>query len=168
MMCLGTYLFEFIQLGVCWVPCSAIDWTEILGMRFWRAPNPLWASQLAQGVKNPPAVQGLQGTQVWPLGRWGPLEEGRATLSSALTWRIPWTEKLQSMGSQSWTCLKRVHAPMHTNPSCLLLWVLSCGFHSCEMIRFQGDCWAGERELGIGQVKMSQSLLFLLRFSYFS
>ena len=34
------------------------------------------------------------------------LEEGMATHSSILTWRIPWTEEpggLQSMGSQSWT-----------------------------------------------------------------
>ena len=36
------------------------------------------------------------------LGR--PLEEGMATLSSILSWEIPWTEepvRLQSMGSQS-------------------------------------------------------------------
>ena len=35
-----------------------------------------------------------------------PLEEGMATHSSALAWRIPWTEEpggLQSMGSQSQT-----------------------------------------------------------------
>ena len=38
------------------------------------------------------------------LGRKDPLEEGMATRSSILTWRIPWTEelgRLQSMGSQS-------------------------------------------------------------------
>ena len=37
------------------------------------------------------------------LGGEDPLEEGMATLSSVLAWRIPWTEepgKLQSMGSQ--------------------------------------------------------------------
>ena len=38
-----------------------------------------------------------------------PLEEGMATHSSILAWRVPWTEKpggLQSMGSQkSWTRL---------------------------------------------------------------
>ena len=46
---------------------------------------------------------------VWSLGREGPLEEGLATHSSILAWRIPWTEEpggLQSMGSQSWTRLK--------------------------------------------------------------
>ena len=37
------------------------------------------------------------------LGREDPLEEGMATHSSILAWRIPWTEEpggLQSMGSQ--------------------------------------------------------------------
>ena len=72
-------------------------------MRFWRAPNPFWASQMAQWVKNPPAVQERQVTQVQALGQEDPLEEGMATLSSILAWRIPWTEELQSMGSQSWT-----------------------------------------------------------------
>ena len=51
-------------------------------------------------VKNLPAVQE---TRVRSLGREDPLEEGMATLSSILAWRIPWTEepgRLQSMGSQ--------------------------------------------------------------------
>ena len=54
-------------------------------------------------VKNPPAIQETQ--EMW--GRsliWeDPLEEGMATHSRILAWRIPWTEKpcgLQSMGSQ--------------------------------------------------------------------
>ena len=41
--------------------------------------------------------------QVRPLGQEAPLEEGVATHSSILAWRIPWTEKtgrLQSMGLQ--------------------------------------------------------------------
>ena len=45
--------------------------------------------------------------QVGYLGREDPLEEGMATHSSILAWRIPWTEEpggLQSMGLQkSWT-----------------------------------------------------------------
>ena len=52
-------------------------------------------------VKDPPAVQEPQETQVRSLGQEDPLEEGRATHSSILTWRIPWTEEpgeLQSMG----------------------------------------------------------------------
>ena len=48
-------------------------------------------------VKNPPEIW------VQSLGREDPLEEGLATHSSILAWRIPWTEEaggLQSMGSQ--------------------------------------------------------------------
>ena len=43
------------------------------------------------------------------LGQEDSLEEGVATHSSSLAWRIPWTEDpggLQSMGSQSQTQLK--------------------------------------------------------------
>ena len=43
------------------------------------------------------------GAQVQSLGWEDPLEEGMATHSSILPWRIPWTEEpggLQSMGSQ--------------------------------------------------------------------
>ena len=50
-------------------------------------------------VKNLPAVQE---TLVRSLGWEDPLEEGMATHSSILVWRIPWTEEpggLQSMGS---------------------------------------------------------------------
>ena len=42
-------------------------------------------------------------------GQEDPLEEGMATHSSTLAWRIPWTEDLgglQSIGSQSWIQLK--------------------------------------------------------------
>ena len=44
-------------------------------------------------------------------GQEDPLEEGMATHSSILAWRIPWTEqpgRLQSMGSQSWTWLNQL------------------------------------------------------------
>ena len=47
-----------------------------------------WASLVAQLVKNPPAVQE---TPVRSLGWEDPLEEGKATHSSVLSWRIPWT-----------------------------------------------------------------------------
>ena len=43
-------------------------------------------------VKNLPAMQELQETQVRSLGREDPLEKGMATHSSTLAWRIPWTE----------------------------------------------------------------------------
>ena len=46
----------------------------------------------------------MQETWVQSLGWEDPLEEGMATHSSILAWRIPWTEDpggLQSMGLQS-------------------------------------------------------------------
>ena len=54
-------------------------------------------------VKNLPAVWE---TQVRFLGWENPLDKEKATHSSILAWRIPWTEEpdgLQSMGSQSQT-----------------------------------------------------------------
>ena len=60
-----------------------------------------WASLVAQLVKN---LLARQETWVWSLGWEDPLEKGKATHSSILPWRIPWTEKpgeLQSIGSQS-------------------------------------------------------------------
>ena len=57
-------------------------------------------------VKNSPVVQEPQELWVRFMGQEDPLEEGTATHSSILAWRIPWTEGpggLQSMGSQSQT-----------------------------------------------------------------
>ena len=56
-----------------------------------------WASLVAQTVKN----SAIQQTWVQSLGQKDLLEEGIATHSSILAWRIPWTEEpggLQSMG----------------------------------------------------------------------
>ena len=51
-------------------------------------------------IKNPPAMQEtLVQSRDWE----DPLEKGKATPSSILAWRIPWTEEtggLQSMGTQ--------------------------------------------------------------------
>ena len=60
----------------------------------------LWASLVAQMVKNLPAMRR------WEFGPWvrkTPLEKGITTHSRILAWKIPWTEepdRLQSMGSQ--------------------------------------------------------------------
>ena len=56
------------------------------------------ASLVAQSVRNPPAMW-----EAWvqSLGWQGTLEEGMATHSSILAWKIPWMEEpggLQSMG----------------------------------------------------------------------
>ena len=60
----------------------------------------------AQKGKNLPA---MQETWIQSLGWEDPLEEGMATRSSILAWRIPWTEEpdwLQSIALQSWTGLQ--------------------------------------------------------------
>ena len=49
-----------------------------------------WASLAAQMVKNLPA---MRETWVRSLDQEDPLEEGMATQSSVLAWRIPWTER---------------------------------------------------------------------------
>ena len=54
-----------------------------------------WASLVAQLVKNLPT---MWETWVRSLSWEDPLEKGKATHSSILAWRIPWT--IQSMGSQ--------------------------------------------------------------------
>ena len=61
------------------------------------------ASQVAQCLKNLPAIQETQETQVPFLGWEDPLEKSMATHSSILAWRIPWIEQLgglQSIGLQ--------------------------------------------------------------------
>ena len=63
----------------------------------------LWAERGFPGgsaVKNPPT---MQETWVQSLGQEDPLEQGMATHSSVLDWRIPWTEKpgrLESIETQ--------------------------------------------------------------------
>ena len=44
-------------------------------------------------AKDPPAMQEPQETRVRPLGWEDPLEEDKATHSSIIAWRIPWTQK---------------------------------------------------------------------------
>ena len=61
-------------------------------------------------MNNQLAMQEIQETQVLSLDPEEPLEEGTATVSSILAWRIPWTEELgvgadMSMGSWSQTQL---------------------------------------------------------------
>ena len=60
----------------------------------------LWASLVAQAVKNLPAIQE---TWIQSLSWEDPLEKGMASHSSILAWKIPLTVEpggLQSMGSQ--------------------------------------------------------------------
>ena len=54
-----------------------------------------WASLIDELVKNPPAIEE---TWVQSLGWKDPLDKEKATHTSILAWRIPWT--VESMGSQ--------------------------------------------------------------------
>ena len=68
----------------------------------------MWASLVAQSVKNLPAVEE---TQVRSLGWEDPLEKEMAAHSSVLAWRSPWTEEpggLQSMGGEELDTTERL------------------------------------------------------------
>ena len=74
--------------------CIAGDPSSIPGMRrstgegIGHPHKYSWASLVAQQVKNPPA---MQETWVQSLSSEDPLENGKATHSSFLAWRIAWT-----------------------------------------------------------------------------
>ena len=78
----------------------------------------LWPPASEKGVsggseaKNRPQMQELQETQVRSLGQEDPLEEGMATHSGILAWRIPmdggaWWATVHGV-TKSWTQLKRL------------------------------------------------------------
>ena len=73
------------------------------GIGYWLQYS--WVSLVAQIVKNPPA---MRETWVWSLGWEDPLEEGMATHSSILAWRIPmvreaWRTTVRGVtNSQAW------------------------------------------------------------------
>ena len=54
---------------------------------------------MGQAVKNLPAKAGDLRDSSLILGQEDPLEEGMATHSSVLAWRIPWTEEPGGLGS---------------------------------------------------------------------
>ena len=81
------------------------------------------AFQVAQWVKDLPAMQETWKTWVWSLGREDLLEEEMATQSSFLVWRIWWTKEaggLQSMESQrlghDWNNLAHQRSNSHSLP----------------------------------------------------
>ena len=81
-------------------------WVSLGHCERWHWTNGSLKVNRALVGKNLPAMHGPQETQLPSLGWEDPLEEERATHSSTLVWRIPWTEDcggLQSMGLQmSW------------------------------------------------------------------
>ena len=58
-----------------------------------------WTSQVALVVKNPPANAEERDVVLF-LSQEGPLEEGMATQSSILAWRIPWKDEPGRLGSE--------------------------------------------------------------------
>ena len=60
---------------------------------FTRWYNHIWGFPGGSVVKNPPAMQEIQETQVQSLGWEDPLEKGMETYSRILAWRIPWIEE---------------------------------------------------------------------------
>ena len=108
---------------------------------------------VAQTVKNPPAIRE---TWVWSLDWEDPLEEGMATHSITLSWRIPWTEEpggLQSMGSQrvghDWVTK---HSTAHKWKSCTQTskqtWILTL-FKVPIVLRKPGSCYNSVNETRI-------------------
>ena len=72
---------------------------------------------MAQIVKNLPA---MQKTWVRSLGQEDPQEEGLATHSSIIAWRIPWTEEpggLQSKGRKESDITERFSLLLRTTDS---------------------------------------------------
>ena len=90
----------FILTEVVWAhspPPRPQGWPELPNGLLFSASLPGWAALVSQMVKNLPV---MREAQVRTPGQGDPLEKGRATQSSVLTWRIPWTEEpggLQSM-----------------------------------------------------------------------
>ena len=77
---------------------SLLDSLDILNVYYLSQLREKRASLVAQMVKNPPA---MQETWVRSLGWEDPLEEGMATHSCILAWRIPMNRGAwQAMGSQ--------------------------------------------------------------------
>ena len=66
--------------------CSITLASDLIGLGKSLICNKLRASQVAQAVKNMPA---MQETWVRSLGQEDPLEKGMATHSSILAWKIP-------------------------------------------------------------------------------
>ena len=91
--------------ALCYLPISSVQqfqFLHILHQTHYHLPFH-WPSQVAQVVKNLPAHAGdiRHAGQIPGSGR--SLEEGMATHSGFLAWRIPWTEEpggLQFTGSQ--------------------------------------------------------------------
>ena len=109
----ATSLAHWVELEV--VPCDLRDPVSQIGLPWW-----LSGKEFACNT-------GAAGDMVWSLGQEDPLEEGMATHSTILAWRIPWTKEPggpQSMGSQrvrhNWSNLTCTHA-CPSNKVCIII-----------------------------------------------
>ena len=127
---LSVVLLIAILTGVTWYPIVVLIFmSPAINGASWVAQlvKYSWASLVAQTVKNLPAM--LE-TWVQSLGCEDPLEEGMATHSSILAWRIPRQDRgteepggLQSMGSQ---IVEHDRATKHSPAWLMMLSVFSC------------------------------------------
>ena len=77
-------------------------------------------------VKNLPAVQEPQETQVSSPGLEGPLEEGMVIHSSILAWRIPWREEPGGLQSKWMQIVNLWQLGTHTHKNKISLKAKSC------------------------------------------
>ena len=78
--------------------------------QFFSTPPSLWASLVAQMVKNPPA---MWETWVWSLDWEDSLKKGMATHSSILACRIPWTEEPRRLQSTEYQKVRHDFYSLH-------------------------------------------------------
>ena len=90
--CAGFSLLQrpFSSCGECWLFSGCGAWASHCSGLFGCGAWALGGFPGGSAVKNPP---GMQKTQVRPLSQEDSLEVGMAIHSSALAWRISWTEE---------------------------------------------------------------------------
>ena len=86
-------------------------------------------SQVTRVVKNPLPMQETQEMWVQSLNQEDPLEEGMATHSCFIAWRIPWTEEPVA---KCWTLLKQLNThicmcakSLQSCRFCVTLWTVA-------------------------------------------
>ena len=128
----------FTKLEV-WEPIIILHWR----LGFIKIYIGLWGSQVVRVVKNPPANAGDINKGSIP-DQEDPLEEGMATHSSILVWRIPWTEEpssLQSMGLQkvgdNWSNLAYTYTHTYLKYNFIYLSFISCDSELLYLIFYE-------------------------------
>ena len=109
----------------------------------------------------------MQKTQVQSLGLEDPLEEGMATHSSVLAWRIPWTEepgRLQSMGLQKLNTIEPLSSVQFSRS------VMSDSLRPHESQPLNKSNWKENNFIFVFQLSLGQDWCFFLwyQFSQFS